>query len=191
MAVSNFNDDLNIIAGLGNNPNSDNNLSDEQLKSTFDKSGLLIQKFLNEILIPAVNRIENAVGFKGTHKELTGRDAESQHPMSAITGLVEALEKASKSASDAMGVAVEKTSVVTETVTLLASGWVNNENSIQVRIIEDNPTAIFVSPEPTAENYAEYTECGVRCIENLGDGLKFACDAEPSISLTIHVVAFV
>lgn len=91
MAIPNMTDDLNIIAALGDNPNTDNALTPEELKARFDAAGLAIQKFLNETAIPEINKIIGAVGFKGNHGELSGRDAENQHPISAIYGLLEAL----------------------------------------------------------------------------------------------------
>ena len=91
MAIPQMTDDLNIIGGLGNNPNTDDGLSPEELKAKFDEAAKLIQSFLNATMIPEINSIIGAVGFKGSHGELTGRDANNQHPISAIDGLVSAL----------------------------------------------------------------------------------------------------
>ena len=91
MAIPKMTDDLKIIGSLGDNPNIDNGLNEQDLKEKFDEAALLIQNFLNLVMIPEVNSIIGAVGFKGSHGELTGRDANNQHPMSAIFGLVEAL----------------------------------------------------------------------------------------------------
>lgn len=91
MAIPQMTDDLKIIGSLGNNPNIDNGLNEQELKEKFDEAALLIQNFLNLVMIPEVNSIIGAVGFKGSHGELTGRDANNQHPMSAIFGLVDAL----------------------------------------------------------------------------------------------------
>lgn len=191
MAVSNFNEDLNIISKLGNNPNSDDNLSDAGLKEKFDAAGLLIQKFLNNILIPAVNSIENAVGFKGTHSELTGRDSDGQHPMSAITGLVQAIQDVNTASANAMGVAVAKTSVATETAVLYANSWADKELVITPKTVPATAKVIIVSPDPGDENYAAYTECGVRCIAQGNDGLTFQCDEVPDIDLVVNLAGFV
>ena len=67
MAIPQMTDDLNIIGSLGDNPNTDNGLSPEELKAKFDEAAKLIQNFLNLIMIPEVNAIIGAVGFKGTH----------------------------------------------------------------------------------------------------------------------------
>ena len=43
MAIPKLTDDLNIIATLGDNPNTDNNLTPEELKKKFDVAALIIQ----------------------------------------------------------------------------------------------------------------------------------------------------
>lgn len=139
MAIPTLDDNLNIIGGLGDSPNTDNNLTADELKAKFDAAALIIQKFVNEILVPAVNqnttdvskklsadgdsasgplnmdgntisglpepteddqavnmgwvlqKIADIVGFTGAHSDLTGRDSEDQHPISAIIGLATAL----------------------------------------------------------------------------------------------------
>ncbi len=45
-------DDLNIIALLDNEPNDVGGLSAEELKAKFDEGSLIIQKYINEVLIP-------------------------------------------------------------------------------------------------------------------------------------------
>lgn len=98
MAISTMQDDLDIIGKLGDNPNTDNNLSADQLREKFDEGPKAIKAFINTVIVPAINKLIGAVGFTGTHSELSGRDETDQHPMAAITGLVEALK--GKSASD-------------------------------------------------------------------------------------------
>ena len=67
MSISRFIDDLNIIAGSSDDPKKEDGLSTPQFKSLFDKAGLLIQKFINEKLIP---QIESAVDEEGLLSEL-------------------------------------------------------------------------------------------------------------------------
>ena len=55
MAIETLKDDLNIIAGLGDNPNADNNLTAQELKGKFDAAALLIQQYLNKVIVPAIN----------------------------------------------------------------------------------------------------------------------------------------
>ena len=93
MAIPEMTDDLEIIVKLNDRPNQGNSLSSAELKALFDKGPKLIKQFINSIVIPALNKLDGAANFKGGHGELTGRDAENQHPIAAIAGLVDALSE--------------------------------------------------------------------------------------------------
>lgn len=68
MALDRFNEDLNIITGLGDDPKRDDGLSTPQFKSFFDKAGLLIQRFINNKLIP---QIESAIDEGALLQQIT------------------------------------------------------------------------------------------------------------------------
>lgn len=55
MAISKMTDDLNIIQALSDLPNSEDGLSADDLKKKFDESGLTIQEYLNNTLIPEID----------------------------------------------------------------------------------------------------------------------------------------
>lgn len=55
MAIPKFTEDLEIISKLGDNPGTDNNLTAAELRAKFDAAALLLQKFINDTLIPAAN----------------------------------------------------------------------------------------------------------------------------------------
>lgn len=104
MAIPTMQDDLDIVSKLGDSPNTDNNLSSEQLKAKFDEGPKTIKAFINNTIVPALNKLVGAVGFMGTHGELTGREKPEQHPIAAISGLAEALEKKAPSDHNHTGV---------------------------------------------------------------------------------------
>lgn len=56
MAIPRFNEDLAIISKLGDNPGSDNNLTTDAFRAKFDEGPQKIQKFLNDVLIPAAEQ---------------------------------------------------------------------------------------------------------------------------------------
>lgn len=60
--IGSFDTDLKIHQALGDEPNIDNGLSADEMKAKFDQAGLLIQKFINEVLIPAVNNLIGDIG---------------------------------------------------------------------------------------------------------------------------------
>ena len=57
MAIPRFEEDMEIISKQGDYPGPDNGLSTQQFKSSFDKAGILIKKYLNETLVPNLNMI--------------------------------------------------------------------------------------------------------------------------------------
>lgn len=68
MAIPQFQDDLNIISKLGDNPGTDNGLTTPEFRAKFDAAGLAIQKFINEHIIPAIrvlNNPEEGLAMKG------------------------------------------------------------------------------------------------------------------------------
>ena len=57
MPIIEMQDDVELIQKLGDNPNTDNELSAQQLKELFDKAPSLIKSFINGTLVPEVNRL--------------------------------------------------------------------------------------------------------------------------------------
>lgn len=57
MALPKLTEDLAFISKLGDYPGSDNNLTTDQFREQFDAAALLIQKFLNDELIPGLDQI--------------------------------------------------------------------------------------------------------------------------------------
>lgn len=74
-------------------------------------------------------------------------------------------------------------------VELLPSGWVNNEQIVNVDNVTEKNTVI-VSPDYAVESYKDYAKCGVRCISQSENTLTFACNKTPSISITVNVAVF-
>lgn len=57
MALPKLTEDLAFISKLGDYPGSDNNLTPDQFREQFDAAALLIQKYLNDELIPGLDQI--------------------------------------------------------------------------------------------------------------------------------------
>ena len=61
MAIPKFEADLNIISQLPDRPNDERGLSPQAFKEEFDRAGLLVKEYINEILVPQANiDIDNA-----------------------------------------------------------------------------------------------------------------------------------
>ena len=98
MAMERFDDDLKIIAGLGDDPKRDDGLSTQGFKSIFDKAGLLIQDFINNKLIPYIEKqnvglplgggtMEGPINMNG--QKMTGLNAPTEDSEAANKGYVD------------------------------------------------------------------------------------------------------
>lgn len=61
--IPKLSDNLDIIAGLGDNPNTDDGLSSAELKAQFDRAPKIIQQFINTYVVPALNSYIVQTGF--------------------------------------------------------------------------------------------------------------------------------
>lgn len=60
--VQKLTQDLAIISKLGDNPGSENNLTTEALRAKFDAAALIIQQYINDVLVPALDVSSNPEG---------------------------------------------------------------------------------------------------------------------------------
>ena len=73
------------------------------------------------------------------------------------------------------------------TVTLPASGWTNNRQTVTVSGVTADNTVI---PGPAPASHMAYAENGVYCSAQGKDSLTFTCDYVPDDDLTINVAIF-
>lgn len=57
MAIPKMEDDVEVIAALGDVPGSDNGLTPQQLKERFDLAAVRLKNYINNILLPELNMI--------------------------------------------------------------------------------------------------------------------------------------
>lgn len=76
-------------------------------------------------------------------------------------------------------------SMTSLTVTLSASSWSSNEQTVSVVGVTSSSTAI-VTPAPAS--HTAYAEAGIYCSAQATDSLTFTCDDTPSEDLTVNVV---
>ena len=175
MAIPKFEDDLAIISKMGDNPGGDDGLTTQEFKAAFDKAPLLIQKFINEVLIPAANASsspEEGLSMQGpinmNGQAIKGLNAPTADDEAVNWGSVKDLGKVSS-----------------VTVTLEANGWVNNSQTVNVSGVTKD-AAVIVSSAP--ENLDDYSDAGVYCSASDDGTLTFRCKDVPAISLSVNVV---
>lgn len=98
MAMERFDDDLKIIAGLGDDPKRDDGLSTQGFKSIFDKAGLLIQDFINNKLIPYIEK--QNVGLPLGGGKMEGPINMNGQPLSGLNAPTKDDEAATKGYAD-------------------------------------------------------------------------------------------
>ena len=74
-------------------------------------------------------------------------------------------------------------------VSLLASNWYNNKQTINLDIVTAN-NSVFVSPEPSEANYLAYIESGIRCVSQDDGQITFGCIETPIVDLLANIVVY-
>lgn len=79
---------------------------------------------------------------------------------------------------------------VSAAVTLPVSSWVDNQQQVNVSGVTADPlkSDVLPSPDPSDENYAAYTENGVRLYSQLDGAVIFKCESVPGIDLIVNVM---
>lgn len=98
MAIPKMTDELNIISQLGDNPNTDNGLTAEELKAKFDEAPKLIKEYINNKLVPAVQKVETTAD---------GHTTKIQSMESSLTEATSLANSAAAAAKNAQAVANE------------------------------------------------------------------------------------
>lgn len=156
MAIPKFEADLNIISKLADKPNDAEGLSPLALKEEFDRAGLLVKEYINEILVPQANiDIDNASkGIGGT-----GVDGSS---------IVDGTVTASKLAANS--VTAEKIAEDAVTVEKIAPKAVTEEAFADASI----PTRAYKQGSITAAALAQNSVTADKIAEGAVSGAKLA-----------------
>lgn len=72
-------------------------------------------------------------------------------------------------------------------VTLLASAWSSNSQTITVPGVLADETKQLIQPVPAIASQAAYLAAGVLCTGQAADSLTFTCQTVPTGNLTVYV----
>lgn len=183
MAIQKFEDDLNIISKLGDNPGTDNGLTTPQFRAMFDKAGLLIQKFINDVILPAMNASNNPQeglsmqgGINMNGQMLNGIKTPGADDEAANKGYVDGKR------------------FVPANVVLSAAGWSADAPYTQTVAVEgilktDRPHYCVVLSEDRETALAEKEAFAMVDDLDTADGsITFTClEDKPSVALTIQM----
>lgn len=117
------------------------------------------------------------------HGMLLYRDADDVlHPlypmttMAAVYGLNEEIRDLKSNLSG---------KIISKTVSLPASGWTDNAQTVTVEGVTDENT-ILVGYNP--ESYEAYSDAGIRCTGQGNGTLTFVCESTPDVDVSVNVV---
>lgn len=80
----------------------------------------------------------------------------------------------------------EKSLTVSSTLTLTASGWSDNTQTVSVNVDTSRRNVIDVTPS----SLASWNSCGVYASSESSTGITFKCDSVPSVDLTFNISSF-
>lgn len=73
-------------------------------------------------------------------------------------------------------------------ITLLASGWSSNTQTVTVSGVSADETAQLIQPAPAVASQAAYYAAGILCTNQAANSLTFTCQTVPTSNLTVYVV---
>ena len=77
---------------------------------------------------------------------------------------------------------------VYRTVTLPASGWASNTQTVTVQGVVADETAQLIQPMPAIASQAAYMAAGIYCSGQAANSLTFTCQTAPTENITVYVV---
>ena len=83
---------------------------------------------------------------------------------------------------------VDSKSPTSVTVTLTASGWSSNTQTVTVSGVSATETAQLITPTPAIASQSAYYEAGIMCTGQAANSLTFTCQTVPTSNLTVYVV---
>lgn len=190
MAIPQFTNDMNIIAGLSDHPNTDDGLSAAQLKAKFDEGGNLLKSYINNSLIP--NALARP-GLTGIMKSTNGTTlvtatenvdyAAATHASRHATGGADEITPSDIGAATPSDVAAATSAAYTGTAA--AASWEDNE--IEVTFADILSTdKIVVSPAPSS--FMDWRDNGVYCSAQTTGSITLTCEETPTNDITVQVL---
>lgn len=213
MAISRFNEDLDIIQKLDTYPNDTDGLSADELKERFDRAGNLLKTFLNEVLIPelaaenipftastAVDAANIQKAIENVQKQISNvtlnmipdRTVTRAKLAKSLDDLLSSLSAASASHTSAIAELNERNSVP-YAKTLMASGWTGIVAPYQYdldvgSVAADKNVAVFFgeSISENARNQAIQKNVRVSSVE--AGRVHFHADSVPLLDIPVSIL---
>lgn len=190
MAFTQLTTDMDIIAKLPDNPNSDAGLTAAQLKAKFDQGGKAIKAFINDTLLDEVGDMSKADYDTNADGKVDAADLADEATKLATARTITVGGKANTFDGSAditftladIGAAAASTAT---TASLPAASWSSNAQTVSVTGVTAS-NHVIVTPAPAS--FVEWGECSVRCTAQGAGTLTFACEEVPTNALAANVL---
>ena len=74
------------------------------------------------------------------------------------------------------------------TITLTASAWSNNAQTVTISGVLADETAQLIQPMPAIASQEAYMAAGIYCSGQAANSLTFTCQTVPTADLTVYIV---
>lgn len=110
-----------------------------------------------------------------------GAVANKQDKLTGVQGQVVGFD------GEGNAVAQESTKPKSVSITLPASGWSNNAQTVTVTGVLADETAQLIQPMPAMASQTTYYDAGILCTGQATNQLTFTCKTVPTADLTVYV----
>ena len=180
-----FSEDMEILQKLGDNPNSDDGLTEQELKEKFDEAGVKIKSYL----ISAVSQINAIVDKLNQQFDTPGNFLDGGSMLGAlnmngfpVTDLPDPVNPA-----DATPFSFS-TKMDATTATLFFDAWSGKTQTVPVAGILADTTKQAVITVAAPNSLEAYLDSNIRLTGNGTGTLIFTCDVVPTASVNVNVL---
>lgn len=213
MAIPKLEDDVKIISQIPNYPGSEGGLTPDEFKAKFDEAPQIIKDYINNILIPKmdetvdVQALLNAIlddtltlSTKAAQAKTTGDALKKKLDLAGgtmsgpinmgskkLTGLAEPVGK-----TDAVPKGYLETFVTGKrksvAITLTASGWKNNFQTVLVDGVTADETKTDVIASVKPDNFEAYNDASILLYTQTDGGVTFKCENVPETDIPVNLL---
>ena len=184
-------DDVEVIKKLGNRPGSENKLQSPELKAKFDEASVLLKDHLNKV-IGILNSMLGSDGGVLNGGNLAGPLNMNGFRLFGLSDPAETGDAVNKGYFDSTleeliksGTEFINSKKKAVTVSLPASGWAENGQTVNVGgVTAGNTILVGYSPD----SFESYSDAGIRCTGQGAGTLTFVCESTPDADVNVNVV---
>lgn len=180
-----FTEDMEILQKLGDNPNSDDGLNENELKAKFDEAGIKIKAYLLTMIgqlnkfVDDLNNQYNNAGNVMDGGTMLGVLNMNGFPIRNLPAPVYPGDPVPLSAATIMN---------TETAVLLPDAWVDNSQTVAVEgVIADSEKQAVITVA-AGDSHEVYLDCNIKLSGNGEGTLSFICDDVPTVEVAVNVL---